>query len=261
MGDNPGTPGIGTQKLEYDKGITTKPGYWFESATPPTSLSERLKKRSQFTLQTTVATDDPNQKGTARIISLSKDANNRNFTLAQDGRDLVFRLRTPITGENGARPELRVPGVFSNMDRKKISIAYDGSSLFAYVNGVRRSAAYELTPGYVALTYLPIRYSVTDMRIYRLFYYFMVLVPMGVMIQLTSKSIGVTRGKTVTAIVTLILFSSAALETILVSVTGKPFDYANMLLAVVSSGSGALLWDCSRQTTRFAQGPHMNQPA
>lgn len=46
-----------------------------------------------------------NQTGTARIITFSLGVGNRNITLGQKGRDLVFRIRTPQTGPNGVRPQ------------------------------------------------------------------------------------------------------------------------------------------------------------
>jgi glycopeptide antibiotics resistance protein len=238
-GDQSGITATRKEKRTLYEGITTDRGRWLESTGPVTSLTEKLRKSSQFTLVATVASENPNQNGPARIVSLSKDPDNRNFTLAQEGRDLVFRLRTPVTGENGVRPDLRIPAVFSTMERQSIWIVYDGSSLVAYVNGARRSAPYELTPGYVALTYLPIRLSLTDMRIYRVFYYLAAFVPMGVLIHLRSKSMKSTRGNVL--IITFILFSSVALESILVGVSGKPIEYANVILGVVFSGSGVLL--------------------
>ena len=41
------------------------------------------------------------QTGPARIVSLSADTGAQNFTLGQEGSDIEFRLRTPVSGRNG----------------------------------------------------------------------------------------------------------------------------------------------------------------
>jgi outer membrane protein assembly factor BamB len=53
-------------------------------------------------------TDDARQTGPARILTFSSDPYHRNFTLGQEGDRVVFRLRTPETGENGMNPETTI---------------------------------------------------------------------------------------------------------------------------------------------------------
>jgi glycopeptide antibiotics resistance protein len=48
------------------------------------------------------------QSGPARIITFSRDPTARNVTLGQEGRALIFRIRTPLLGPNGAHPQLRL---------------------------------------------------------------------------------------------------------------------------------------------------------
>lgn len=48
--------------------------------------------------------------GPARIITFSSSPALRNATLGQEGRALVFRVRTTLTGENGGRPQFVLPG-------------------------------------------------------------------------------------------------------------------------------------------------------
>ena len=45
------------------------------------------------------------QSGPARIFSFSKDGFKRNFTIGQEGDQLLLRLRTTRTGENGMKPQ------------------------------------------------------------------------------------------------------------------------------------------------------------
>lgn len=54
----------------------------------------------------------PQQEGPARIMTLSSDLRTRNFTVGQDGSDMIFRLRTPWSSVNGT-PAVQVPGLFA----------------------------------------------------------------------------------------------------------------------------------------------------
>ena len=81
---------------------------------PPGWVADAMRShRLEILLR--VRTYSRDQYGPARIMSLSRDPHHRNFTVAQEGADLIFRLRTPLTDLNGM-PQLRVPGVFSEPD-------------------------------------------------------------------------------------------------------------------------------------------------
>ncbi|NOY61130.1 MAG: VanZ family protein, partial [Calditrichaeota bacterium] len=87
--------------------------HWLQSTQPVTALVKRVKATNQFSVYIVLATADTVQNGPARILTVSKDAYHRNFTLAQEGKDLAFRLNTPLTGENGNAPEFIARNVFA----------------------------------------------------------------------------------------------------------------------------------------------------
>ncbi len=120
--------------------------HWLETATAATSLTERLRITSQFSLITKLATAEQTQTGPARIISLSEDGYHRNFTLGQEGTDLVFRLRTPITGENGTKPEIIVPDIFVDTKLHSLIVTYNGSELRFYIDQFKPFYSVELNP-------------------------------------------------------------------------------------------------------------------
>lgn len=62
--------------------------------------------RNQICMEVVFQPANLHQKGPARILTYSKSPFERNFTLGQEGRDIVLRLRTPETGANGNNPEL-----------------------------------------------------------------------------------------------------------------------------------------------------------
>lgn len=78
------------------------------------------------------------QAGPARILTISQDAYRRNLTLAQDGGDLVLRLRSEDTDRNGTRDgrpvaqlrDVLVAGAWVAIDLRlrpgRLTIAIDG---------------------------------------------------------------------------------------------------------------------------------------
>ena len=55
-----------------------------------------------------------NQSGPARIVTFSEDYYTRNFTLGQDGNNLVIRFRTDQNNLDGSNPEITVGNIFSD---------------------------------------------------------------------------------------------------------------------------------------------------
>ena len=121
---------------------------WLQTHAPITFLADRLVATNAFSVRVACANDLIDQTGPARIVSNSVDFNRRNLTIAQDGEDLIVRIRTPHTGRNGSRPELVVPEVFTGRGlRRDILVSYDGATLRAAVAGSREVHQIALGPG------------------------------------------------------------------------------------------------------------------
>jgi hypothetical protein len=124
---------------------------WLESEGPASRLAADVHLTNAFALRVECASDDPTQDGPARIVSNSQSPYRRNFTLGQRRADLVFRLRTPVTGLNGYPLETVVPNVFATNQWQDILVVYDGATLVAAVAHRNEVVRTELTPG-AALT-------------------------------------------------------------------------------------------------------------
>src|SRR5262249_37644208 len=74
------------------------------------------------------------QSGPARIATFSSSAYSRDFTLGQDRDKLIFRLRTPKSGDNGVNPETTVCAIPAGVPLHVV-IAYRPGQLVAYVDG------------------------------------------------------------------------------------------------------------------------------
>ena len=147
-------------------GVVLSQAYWLESERAVTNVSDALSEASQLTLGLKAATGDLIQSGPARLLSISGDPYNRNMTLGQEGPDLVFRLRMPLTGANGRQPELIVPNVFRDDQMHHIIITYDGTAVRLVIDSADNMYAIELLPA-VALFTKSFPKEVDQMRLNR----------------------------------------------------------------------------------------------
>jgi len=104
----------------------------------PTKLSDTFAVKNQITIEAWVAPANTMQYGPARIVTLSQDPSNRNFTLGQTGDSLEVRLRTPNTSLNGT-PALATPSASLSSEIQHVVCTYDGSIKRLYVDGVEIS--------------------------------------------------------------------------------------------------------------------------
>lgn len=221
------------QDMQQGQGIFLGSKYWLETATSAAYLTQRLAETSQFTLIAKVATSDTSQTGPARIISLSANPDQRNFTLGQQGSNLIFRLRTPLTGENGVNPELIVPHVFSTKNAHHLIITYAKSVLRVYVDGVYNSQTLRLTPW----APIPFRnlfsFRAVDWVIFKSLYYALIFVPIGVMLiaMLRIRRTGLEVQRLI--ICFGIFLPSLLLETILIAISWRGMRLENLLLGMI----------------------------
>ncbi|BAY82384.1 hypothetical protein NIES267_18640 [Calothrix parasitica NIES-267] len=209
----------GESITQNQEGVLISPKHWLESATPVTSLSESISKTSEFTISTTLTTNQTEQTGPARIISLSGDSLRRNFTLGQQGSDLVFRVRTPLTGANASDVKLDVPNVFNDKKPHQIVVTYSKSSVIIYVDSIANIHTLNL------LDLIP--------KEKRFFYYGLTFIPFGLYLALLTT---LARRKINFYRLMLpagILLPSLILEGILVQESGKDISLKNLFLGIL----------------------------
>ena len=167
--------------------VPLTPNHWLVTPTPPRSVTKKISQTSQFTIYTTIATNKLEQTGPARIISLSQDINSRNFTMGQQNRNLVFRLRNLLMGENGANFKLLIPNVFQDTDYHRIAVSYVNSTLKVYIDELNKFSSWQLMPEANLFRYLfSIDSDYRTMLNYKLLYYLVVFLPLGFLLGLLS---------------------------------------------------------------------------
>jgi hypothetical protein len=196
-----------------------------------------VRDANAFTIRVSCATDLMYQEGPARIVSNSASTLRRNFTLGQQGSDLVVRVRTPETGENGARFETHIEGMFATTEMRDVLVTYNGATLMATAAGSRAISRTDLVPaaslladGFTALTgsYEPI--AATQLRMFGLAYVGgMFLVP-AVLLGLLARN---QSHQLAFGVLYLVTFAPL-FEVALVVASGRPFEWDNVGMTAIT---------------------------
>ena len=169
---------------------------WLETPEPVTILSQQIRQTSQFSIGVTLATAQLHQTGPARIISVSDSPDQRNLTVGQESDNLIFRLRTPKTGENGRNPVVILPNLFNNKDWHQLIITYDGFHFTCYIDDVQNFKSINLNfpiPLFGRLSFLWNQHKLylypTLLSINKILAYSIFFIPIGILILLLYLNI------------------------------------------------------------------------
>ncbi|NHC36228.1 VanZ family protein [Scytonema millei] len=213
-------------EITDDRGVFLSDRHWLQSNSPVNLLNQRLQASSKFTIITTIATNNFQQKGPARIVSISESHGRRNFTLGQQGNHLNLRLRTPINGVNAQYLDTNVYNVFTDNRLHKLVITYANSGLHVYVDKLQNRHDINL------LEILP--------KEDRILYYGLTFIPLGALL-----AVVITLAKK--QFIRYILFYAGVLlptlivEIILATSSGRSFEIANILLGLLMTASTTLI--------------------
>lgn len=109
------------------------------SAGSATKVIAASRATDEITIEAWVKPANLAQDGPARIVTLSVDTLNRNFTLGQDDNTYDVRLRTTATDDNG-KPSLASPGGSLTTGLTHVVYTRDASGVARiYVNSVERA--------------------------------------------------------------------------------------------------------------------------
>jgi len=120
-------------RIDAHNGLDLQSG-WVQFPESSKNLLSGIQKSKQFLIVANVTCRNDDQKGPARILSCSKDASARNFTLAQDGHKFVIRIRSSVKDPNGTEHETSFGRVRPGKSQQ-VAVRYDGRELECYVDG------------------------------------------------------------------------------------------------------------------------------
>lgn len=218
---------VGATEGAIGQGVELTKDRWMQSAQPPANIARRIKASNAFTLRLTCASNSNAQSGPARIVSYSINPLQQNFILGQEGSDLVFRLRTPITGPVGARLAIALPQVFSDTKLVNILVSYGGSELHAAVQGSNLVYSLDLNPGASLASFYrlppPEHFAYLKVEYYAAVF----AVPLG-LLGLLARNTRIYLGAGAAWLASF----GCALEGVLSLASPRPFDYSNLGMCV-----------------------------
>lgn len=122
---------------------------WLQTANAAYELSSWITETKRFTLCFSAQSRSWSDK--ARIVTVSANPHQRNFSVLQLGNDLAIRYRTMTTGINGTNPQFIVPDVFADSSLHRIVVSLDATQLHVYVDRIENHYAVDLGPGFALL--------------------------------------------------------------------------------------------------------------
>jgi len=138
-----------------DRSLLLSDRQWLRTKFPATTLSNRLKETSEFSISFSVATNDTENSGPGRIMSLSQGTYAQNLMIGQDKHDLFFRLRTSLTKQSPAHPEFIVPNVFSEHSYHQILITFVDNKLSFYLDNLQTKYSFIFNPNSTFIIFAP----------------------------------------------------------------------------------------------------------
>ena len=168
-------------------GILLNKEQWLKTVQPVFFINQQLKNSSEFSLFLDLATNDLTLNGPARIITISDGIYVQNLLIGQAGQDLVFRLRTPITGNDPTQPEFILPDFFQDYSDRQVLITFAKRKLTLYLSKVEQYI-FVFNPSVSFYSYLP--WNISNWKVnlkelntlqYQQFFYSIVILPLIVL--------------------------------------------------------------------------------
>jgi hypothetical protein len=120
------------------------------SAEAARHLAQSAQEQGALTVVARIVPADTIQGGPASIVSFANDSHHRNFDLGQEGRRLVFRLRTPLSGDDAAWQLVKSTPVLEAGRPVTVVATYDGQVARLHLDGQLRGRANFAATGYAA---------------------------------------------------------------------------------------------------------------
>ncbi len=97
---------------------------------------DAVRASDAFSVAVLVRTDDLDQDGPARIVTLSRTFDERDMAVGQAGETINFRVRHALSGSNGSRPACITTAVLKAGQWQRVVAVYDRGVSRVYVDSV-----------------------------------------------------------------------------------------------------------------------------
>jgi hypothetical protein len=116
-----------------------------KSERPAKKLVEAFRGGDEMSIEAWFAPGNLIQKGPARLVSFSGDLSSHNFTLGQQGPDVMFWLRTLISGRTGSPEGLQTRNGFLRFGVSHVVATYARGIEHVYANGAKQPDLLDVT--------------------------------------------------------------------------------------------------------------------
>jgi hypothetical protein len=118
-----------------------------QSAGAASKVIDAVRQSKEITVEAWIKPANLTQSGPARIVTISQNTGNRNFTIGQDAETYKARLRSTSSSDNG-KPELTAPDQTASLDLIQLVFKSNSSGdRYIYVNGEQVAADYDNAHG------------------------------------------------------------------------------------------------------------------
>ena len=185
------------------------------------------------------------------MVSLSRGDDNVNLSLRQEGNDLLFWFRNPLS-ETHSVLAWDVPGAFETGKVRDIVASYDGSEAFIFLDGNRVPRTYRLSPG-ASLAHIFSFIQTSGLKGYSLVYYTLVFLPAGVLMGFPARNWSGNQFFGQWMIALSVAIPALLLEILLVRVSGRGILFGNIALSIVLGLAGVMLINADRSSMSSSQ--------
>ena len=220
--------------------ITLKSDRWLKSPDSISTITQKLRKNNAFTISVIFATNKIEQPDYPRIVSISGNPFYRNVTIAQDRKNLILRLRTPVTGENGNEPELLIPNIFRDLQFHHLIVTFDADKLDVYIDRPENKYTFSFEPEITFWSYFPIIIPAWQVNLdnvnklfYRLGFYSLLFIPLGFLGGILLSLFNHRKTKQLLLLNVVCLLPALLIEQLSVTLASQPMRMFNLLLTIV----------------------------
>jgi hypothetical protein len=210
---------------------------WLVSQTPVDGWIDAVRATRQFAIRIVCAPNEvEDAEGT--ILALFRPPSTLSLEVHQQGTNLLFWFRTPFSPGRYVLPAW-IPNVFAAHQNRDIILSYDGSNLYAYVDGVRQHIAFRLDPG-VGLARRVRSVKSRELQGYHYIFYILVFVPAGALLGFTWLTVPPSQGGRKLLVFLIFLLPCVLLELALMHTSGRRFSAGAIALSVFFLIAGSL---------------------
>ena len=112
-------------------------GGLIRSTGPADPFTKAVKRSGEFSVEVWCNPANFSQSGPARMVSVSRSTTVRNFSLAQQGRDIHLRVRSELGGPNGSEINLRARNVLKGFGPRHLVATFNHGVEQLFADGLR----------------------------------------------------------------------------------------------------------------------------